>query len=87
MFLFTFSPFSEVPLCARTVQVSSLFSFLYRRSNIPIILDNVICSSSDVYLLECSHRGIGVNNCSHSEDIELTCSTLPCEFAILTAGR
>ncbi len=70
----------------RTYCKSELFISLYRYSNLSILLDDVTCSSSDAYLLECSHRGIGMNNCSHSEDIELTCSTItvPREFAILT---
>ena len=44
-------------------------------TSLPILLDDVTCSSSDNLLLLCSHRGIGVDNCVHSEDIEITCST------------
>ena len=46
-------------------------------TSLPILLDDVTCSSSDNLLLLCSHRGIGVDNCGHSEDIEITCSNSP----------
>ena len=44
-----------------------------------IWLDDLNCQSDDDFLLLCDHRGIGVENCGHSEDIELTCSKLSCE--------
>ena len=40
-----------------------------------ILLDEVSCFSFDTTLLECSHNAIGVHDCSHSEDVELVCST------------
>ena len=43
-------------------------------TSLPILLDDVTCSSSDNLLLLCSHRGIGVDDCGHYEDIEITCS-------------
>ncbi|XP_064388301.1 deleted in malignant brain tumors 1 protein-like isoform X2 [Halichondria panicea] len=44
-------------------------------SSLPILLDDVQCTASDEYLLLCSHNDIGSHNCSHSEDLELSCSS------------
>ena len=57
------------------MQLTVSFSQTYSDfdTSLPILLDDVTCSSSDNLLLLCSHRGIGVDDCSHSEDIEITC--------------
>ena len=39
-----------------------------------IWMDEVNCASSTTNFLTCSHNGWGVENCSHSEDIILTCT-------------
>ncbi len=38
-----------------------------------IFLDDVQCTGTETRLVDCSHRGIGVHNCSHFEDIALEC--------------
>ena len=39
----------------------------------PIFLDDVQCSGIERSLLYCRHSIIGNNNCSHSQDIGVTC--------------
>lgn len=38
-----------------------------------IFLDDVVCTGSEARLIDCAHAGIGVHNCSHSEDVGVTC--------------
>ena len=54
----------------------SCFSYTHSDydTSLPILLDEVTCSSSDNLLLLCSHPGIGVHGCGHSDDILITCS-------------
>ena len=40
----------------------------------PILMDDVNCASSTTIFLECSHVGGDKDNCSHSEDVLLTCT-------------
>ena len=40
----------------------------------PIWLDEVGCFSSDTCLLSCLNRGIGVDDCTHLEDVAIFCS-------------
>ena len=41
----------------------------------PTWLDNVRCSGNERRLASCSHNGYGNEDCSHSEDIALDCSS------------
>ena len=38
-----------------------------------ILLGNVECSGLEERLEQCSHHGIGVHNCDHSEDVGVVC--------------
>ena len=44
------------------------------QSVVPILMDDVDCASSSTNFLKCSHLGWGDENCSHSEDVLLTCT-------------
>nr|XP_054764890.1 uncharacterized protein LOC129271604 [Lytechinus pictus] len=51
----------------------------------PILLDNLDCKGTESNILNCSHSGIGVHDCSHFEDAGVACSppvlclTDPCD--------
>ena len=51
----------------------SIETYKYTGSE-PIWLDDIDCASSTTNFLECSHKGWGVENCSHGEDVLLTCT-------------
>ena len=63
-------------LCIETdINVLLLYRFSQPIASTEIWLDDVSCSSSDLTLLDCRHRGIGVENCVHSQDVALICET------------
>ena len=39
-----------------------------------IWLDDVTCTGSESQLINCNHRGLGVENCGHIEDIGIRCT-------------
>ena len=38
-----------------------------------IWMDEVFCPQSATSLFECTHRGWGVSNCGHGEDVWIAC--------------
>ncbi|XP_025102846.1 uncharacterized protein LOC112569301 [Pomacea canaliculata] len=52
-------------------------SFMYGEGSGLIILDDLMCTGEETSLDECDHRGFTENDCSHSEDVGIICSTQP----------
>ena len=48
-------------------------SHYYGRGSGPIWLDNIKCTGNEMSLAECRHRGWGVHNCRHVEDVSIIC--------------
>ena len=40
----------------------------------PILLDDVGCLGTEYDIEHCAHRGWGMHNCGHREDISIRCS-------------
>ena len=47
----------------------------YSQGTGTIWLDDLGCTSSDLMLSTCSHSGFGNENCGHSEDVAVSCSS------------
>ena len=43
--------------------------------DVPMWLDDVSCTGTEMRLIECSHRGFGVNNCFFAESVGVECQT------------
>ena len=47
---------------------------IFGRGTGPILLDNVGCNGREARLLDCYHIGVGISDCTHSEDAGIRCT-------------
>ncbi|XP_053375577.1 scavenger receptor cysteine-rich type 1 protein M130-like isoform X1 [Mercenaria mercenaria] len=45
----------------------------FGRGALPLVLDDVVCSGSEMSLGDCSHRSWGSSNCGNGEDVGVSC--------------
>lgn len=61
-------------VCAQLGYKSSTISREFVPGTGRILLDNVMCSSTDTVLANCGHYGVGITfNCDHSKDVAIKC--------------
>ena len=58
--------------------VNALRNAWFGRGSGQIWLDDVRCSGSESSIVNCQHRGWGVENCDHSDDASVICSSKLC---------
>ena len=52
-----------------------LYSFNEISSNSPTWLDELRCSGTESELIDCPANAIGVEDCTHTQDVALVCGT------------
>ncbi|XP_071945661.1 scavenger receptor cysteine-rich domain-containing protein DMBT1-like [Antedon mediterranea] len=48
----------------------------FGQGELPILLDDIVCSGAETAFLACGNAGIGRHNCAHSEDASVICNTM-----------
>ena len=48
----------------------------------PILLDDVRCDGTEASIGDCRHRGWGVHNCEHADDVSIQCFDGPSEHGL-----
>ena len=46
----------------------------------PILLDNVKCEGHEISIHNCPHAGWNTHDCTHSEDVSVSCGTSPVHY-------
>lgn len=73
---------NDATVVCRQLGLASATSFsTIANGTLPILLDDLACVGTETSLLSCTNPGIGIHNCSHSEDVGVTCA-----FPTATSG-
>ena len=49
-------------------------SALYGPGDLPVLLDDVVCTGNEKGLLNCSSSPLGSHDCDHTEDASVVCN-------------
>ena len=56
--------------------ISALGEAYFGEGSGPIHYDEVTCNGTETRLADCAHNGVGIHDCSHSEDAGVQCDTV-----------
>ena len=57
--------------------ISALGEAYFGEGSGPIHYDEVTCNGTETHLADCAHNGVGIHDCSHSEDAGVQCDVIP----------
>ena len=63
--------------------ISALGEAYFGAGSGPIHYDEVTCNGTETRLADCAHNGVGIHDCSHSEDAGVRCDTVPGQYTDL----
>ena len=64
--------------CDLLIDADARGGAFFGRGRGPIHLDDVRCRGTELRLANCTHSGVGIENCFHSEDAGVVCSGMQC---------
>ena len=64
----------KINLASLTADADARGGAFFGQGRGPIRLDNVECRGTELLLTNCSHSGVDVHNCFHSEDAGVVCA-------------
>jgi len=77
MFIHCFGYEERPVLCRRDGKVVAMGTISPGSGDQPIWLDDVVCNGTESSLDECAHAGWGSEDCTHEEDVAVTCQPDP----------